>query len=143
MKIFTIGFTKTTAENFFERLKRAEVRKIVDVRLNNISQLSGFAKRDDLAYFARTICEIKYQHLPILAPTKEILDAYRVKRESWDDYEKRFLNLISSREIEKLNPVELDGSCLLCSEHGHRYCHRRLVAEYLKGRWENVDIVHL
>jgi len=146
-KIFTIGFTKKSAEDFFERLRRARrdgLRKLVDVRLNNTSQLSGFAKRDDLRYFARKICNIDYTHLPgELAPTQEIFDAYKKKKIDWAAYEKKFLKLMAQREIEKIDRAELDGACLLCSEHEPHHCHRRLVAEYLRDKWGGVDIVHL
>ena len=143
MKIFTIGFTKTTAENFFSRIKTSGARKIVDVRLNNVSQLSGFAKRDDLKYFSRTICGIGYQHAPKLAPTKEILDAYKKHKGSWEDYEEKFLDLMAKRKIEEVDSKNLDGACLLCSEDKPHHCHRRLVAEYLKNKWSDIDIVHL
>lgn len=143
MKIFTIGFTKTTAENFFGRIKKAGIKTIVDVRLNNVSQLSGFAKRDDLKYFASSICGIGYQHAPKLAPTKEILDAYKKNRGSWEEYEDKFFDLMVKRKIEEVDRNNLDGACLLCSEDKPHHCHRRLVAEYLKDKWGDVDITHL
>ena len=143
MKIFTIGFTKTTAENFFGRIKTSGARKIVDVRLNNVSQLAGFAKRDDLKYFSRTICGVGYQHTPKLAPTKEMLDAYKKHKGSWEDYEEKFLDLMAKRKIEEVDSKNLDGACLLCSEDKPHHCHRRLVAEYLKNKWGDIDIVHL
>src|SRR6187402_3704174 len=101
MKIFTIGFTKTTAEKFFSRLEKAGVKRMVDVRLNNISQLAGFAKRDDLRYFLKTICSIDYAHRPELAPTQDMLDAYKKDGGNWDDYERKFVDLIESRHIEE------------------------------------------
>ena len=143
MKIFTIGFTKTTAENFFNRIKKSGARKIIDVRLNNVSQLAGFAKRDDLKYFSSTICGVGYQHAPKLAPTKEILDNYKKHKGSWEDYEKKFLDLMAKRKIEEVDSKSLDGACLLCSEDKPHHCHRRLVAEYLKDKWGDIDVVHL
>lgn len=143
MRIFTIGFTKTTAENFFDRIKKSGARKIVDVRLNNVSQLSGFAKRDDLKYFSNTICGVGYQHVPNLAPTKEILDSYKKHKGSWEDYEEKFLDLMAKRKIEEVDSKNLDGACLLCSEDKPHHCHRRLVAEYLKEKWGNIEIIHL
>lgn len=143
MKIYTIGFTKTTARNFFERLQNAGPRGIVDVRLNNVSQLSGFAKRDDLKYFAETICGIGYRHAPNLAPTKEMLDSYKKQKGDWTTYEKQFLDLMAERKIEELEKSALDGACLLCSEDKPHHCHRRLVAEYLRNKWYGVTIVHL
>lgn len=144
MKLFTIGFTKKSAETFFTRLTNAGVRRLVDVRLNNVSQLAGFTKRDDLRYFTRAICNIDYVHVPDLAPTKEILDAYKKHKGDWHLYESQFLELIRSRRIEDTVSREmLDGGCLLCSEEKPHHCHRRLVAEYLKEKWENVEIQHI
>ena len=143
IKLFTIGFTKTTAENFFGRLRRSGARNLVDVRLNNVSQLAGFAKRDDLKYFAESICGMGYRHIPELAPTQEILDEYKKKKGSWDVYETKFRKLVANRQIENIGRSDLDRGCLLCSEDKPHHCHRRLVAEYLKEKWGNVDIVHL
>jgi uncharacterized protein (DUF488 family) len=143
LKVFTIGFTKSTAERFFERIKATGAKKLVDVRLNNVSQLAGFAKRDDLQYFAKEICHIPYQHETRLAPTQEMLDGYKKDGGSWGEYEKRFLDLMAQRRIEEIEKVELDGGCLLCSEDKPHHCHRRLVAEYLRRKWGDVEIVHL
>lgn len=144
MKIFTIGFTKTTAEKFFSRLQKAGVKRMVDVRLNNVSQLAGFAKKDDLRYFLKAICSIDYVHRPEMAPTQDMLDAYKKAGGKWEDYEHKFISLIESRRIEETVPPEaLDGACLLCSEDKPHYCHRRLVAEYLKKKWSDVEIAHL
>jgi uncharacterized protein (DUF488 family) len=144
MKIFTIGFTKKSAEIFFTRLKDAGVRRLIDVRLNNVSQLAGFTKKNDLRYFTNTICNIDYLHIPELAPTRDILDAYKKKKGDWALYEQHFLGLMRSRSIEdKMSGKILDGDCLLCSEEKPVHCHRRLVAEYLKTRWQDVEIEHL
>jgi len=144
MKIFTIGFTKKSAETFFRRLMDAGVRRLVDVRLNNVSQLAGFTKSNDLRYFTQVICNIEYVHLPDLAPTKDILDTYKKHKGEWTLYEEQFLNLMRSRRIEeKISPEMLDGACLLCSEEKPRHCHRRLVAEYLRERWGSVEIEHI
>jgi uncharacterized protein (DUF488 family) len=144
MKIFTIGFTKKSAETFFTRLKNAAVTRLVDVRLNNVSQLAGFTKKDDLRYFTRAICNIEYIHLPELAPTADILDAYRKQKNGdWELYERRFLDLMRSRQIEKTRRDILDRGCLLCSEEKPLHCHRRLVAEYLKEHWGDVEIEHI
>jgi uncharacterized protein (DUF488 family) len=143
MKLFTIGFTKTSADKFFERMKRAEVRRVIDVRLNNVSQLAGFAKRDDLRYFAKEICGADYQHRPDLAPTQEMLDGYKKLGGSWAEYEQKFLDLMARRRIERIERGDLEGGCLLCSEDKPHHCHRRLVAEYLRERWGDVEIVHL
>lgn len=144
MKIFTIGFTKKSAETFFTRLKNAGVRRLVDVRLNNVSQLAGFTKKDDLKYFAKAICKIDYVHLPELAPTAEILDPYKkAKKGDWELYERQFLELMRARHVENTPQEILDGGCLLCSEEKPHHCHRRLVAEYLKDHWQNVEIEHI
>lgn len=144
IQIFTIGFTKKSAERFFTELQRAQVKRLIDVRLNNSSQLAGFAKKNDLAYFLKTICGIEYVHLPELAPTAELLDAYKKRKGDWAVYERAFLKLMEARQVEQTIPQDLmDRACLLCSEDRPERCHRRLVAEYLKRNWGNIDIQHL
>ncbi len=144
MKIFTIGFTKKTAEQFFTRISSAGVTRIADVRLNNVSQLAGFSKRDDLRYFARAICGIDYVHLPVLAPEQEMLDEYKKRTRDWAAYEERFAALLESRKVEEqLTREQLDGACLLCSEDRPELCHRRLAAEYLRNKWGEGEIIHL
>lgn len=144
MKIFTIGFTKKSAEQFFSRLKQPGLVRLVDARLNNVSQLAGFTKKNDLKFFLREICKIDYVHLPELAPTQDILDAYKKNGGDWAVYEEQFLALLAARRIEdKLDKTLIDGGCLLCSEATPEHCHRRLVAEYLRGKWGNVEIQHL
>lgn len=144
MKIFTIEFTKKSAESFFTKLQQAGVRRLVDVRLNNVSQLAGFAKRDDLRYFTKVICNITYVHLQDLAPTQDILDSYKKRKGDWDVYEHQFLELMRRRRIEdKVSREVMDGGCLLCSEDKPHHCHRRLVAEYLKEKWSDVEIEHI
>ena len=144
MKISTIGFTKKPARRFFDLLMQSDARRVVDVRLNNGSQLAGFAKKDDLAFFLGELCGMEYVHLPALAPTKELLDDYRKRRCDWEAYEDRFITLMRDRRIEETVPKKIvsDG-CLLCSEDKPHRCHRRLVAEYLKQHWGNVEIEHL
>ncbi len=144
MKIATIGFTKKSASRFFELLRSSGVARIVDVRLNNASQLAGFAKKDDLAWFARELCGLDYVHEPAFAPTKALLNDYRNGRITWDAYEKRFLDLMKERSIESTVSRELvSNGCLLCSEDQPHNCHRRLVAEYLSDRWGGLEIDHL
>jgi uncharacterized protein (DUF488 family) len=144
MKLFTIGFTKKSAEVFFERLKKADVKRLIDIRLNNISQLAGFTKRDDLRYFTKMICDMDYVHVPALAPTQDILDAYKKQNGDWNLYERQFLSLMTKRRIEETTSREmLDGGCLLCSEEKPQHCHRRLVAEYLAEKWGDVEIEHI
>lgn len=144
MKLFTIGFTRSSAERFFDRLERAGVRRVIDVRLHATSQLAGFAKRDDLRYFLRRLGELDYLAPPELAPTEEMLAAYRAKRIDWDEYARRFRDLLESRRIDETIPREIaDHGCLLCSEATAHQCHRRLVAEHLAARWGGVQIVHL
>jgi uncharacterized protein (DUF488 family) len=144
IKLFTIGFTKKSAEQFFTALQRAGVRRVIDTRLNNNSQLAGFSKRDDLRYFLRSIGNIDYTHRTDLAPTQDVLDDYKKEKGDWSVYERRFLALIESRRIEETLPREVaDHGCLLCSEDKPQHCHRRLVAEYLARHWGGVEIVHL
>lgn len=145
IEVFTIGFTRKPAQRFFELLKTSAAKRIVDVRLNNVSQLAGFAKRDDLKFFANEICQMEYVHVPELAPTKDILDAYKKHNQDWNVYEEQFLNLMEQRRIETAIPKEMiDGGCLLCSEAQPHHCHRRLVAEYLQEKWDDeFTITHL
>jgi uncharacterized protein (DUF488 family) len=145
MKIFTIGFTKKSAETFFTRLQKSGAKRLVDVRLNNVSQLAGFAKRDDLRYFTKQLCGIEYLHLTALAPTANILDPYKkAKNGDWNLYGSQFLDLMKARRIEEtISPEMIDGGCLLCSEEKPHHCHRRLVAEYLKQKWGDVEIEHI
>lgn len=144
MKIYTIGFTKKSASTFFGLLSKSGAERLVDVRLNNVSQLAGFTKRDDLKYFLAELCGMDYVHELQLAPTQAMLDGYKKHRASWGDYERRFLDLVMGRRIETRIPRELiANSVLLCSEATPHHCHRRLVAEHLAERWGDVTIDHL
>lgn len=145
MEISTIGFTKKSASEFFGSLKEAGIKRLIDVRLNNVSQLAGFTKRDDLSFFLREICGIDYMHELLLAPEQDMLNEYRKRKGSWSTYESRFLNLMKARRIEdqldrRLFDVPL---VLLCSEPSPEHCHRRLVAEYLQSNWLDVSLRHL
>jgi uncharacterized protein (DUF488 family) len=122
--LFTIGFTQKNAQKFFESLKKSGVKRVIDTRLNNISQLAGFTKKNDLEYFLKTIGDIEYVHILDLAPTKDILDEYKKNKGDWDVYEKKFLQLVTNRKIEKkISPTLIDGACLLCSEATPHNCH--------------------
>jgi uncharacterized protein (DUF488 family) len=144
MRVLTIGFTKKSADAFFTALRDSGARRVVDVRLNNVSQLAGFSKREDLRYFLCEIGGMDYVHLPELAPTQDLLDAYRKSKGDWETYERGFIGLMHSRHIEDtLSREVVDGGCLLCSEDKPHHCHRRLVAEYLSSRWGDLEIVHL
>ena len=145
MEIYTIGFTKKSADQFFGLLKRNDIRRLVDVRLNNVSQLAGFAKRDDLAYFLRELVGADYRHEPLLAPTQEMLDEYKKRRGSWAEYERRFLDLMAEREVERQLDRSLfaERTVLLCSEATPEHCHRRLVVDYLDSRWGDLQAVHI
>jgi len=151
MEVYSTGFTQKTAEQFFESLRRVGIRRLVDVRLNNSSQLAAFSKRDDLGYFLRELCHAEYRHEPLLAPTQELLDAYKKRHGSWAEYERGFLALMRDRHIEEVfAPSQFDTpTVLLCSELTAEHCHRRLVLEYLQDQWGNshnlhdLQIVHL
>jgi uncharacterized protein (DUF488 family) len=144
IQLYTIGFTKKTAQTFFNLLQTAGVQRVIDVRFNNNSQYAGFAKQENLEYFLHTICGIKYLPVPELAPTKAILNDYKKRQITWITYEEQFLALMQERKMaEKLSPTLFHQSCLLCSEDRPKHCHRRLVAEYLNEKWGNVRIVHL
>jgi len=143
--VATIGFTKTSASSFFDRIRRSGVKKIVDVRLHNTSQLAGFAKADDLAYFLKEICHIEYMHEPLLAPTDDILKAFKKEKGDWPTYENRFMRLMTDRKIEsRFSPEMFQDSCLLCSEATPHHCHRKLVCEYLNNKWNgSLRVKHL
>jgi uncharacterized protein (DUF488 family) len=144
MRIFTIGFTRKSAEEFFDLLEGAGVQRVVDIRLHNTSQLAGFTKQDDLKFFLDQVAGINYIHLPILAPTEELMQDYRKKRIKFDEFRERFTALLAERKIEqRLSPRDLHGGCLLCSEPAAKDCHRSFVAEYLAQAWDDVEVVHL
>lgn len=144
IKLYTIGFTGKPAEKFFNLLRTANVRKLVDTRINNISQLAAFAKFPDLKFFAEEIGNMTYEHNLDFAPTKELLKKYREKKISWDEYEIEYLNLLDTRKIASKTDVEkLHENCFLCSEHSPEKCHRRLLAEYLQHTKKDIEIIHL
>ena len=145
MEVFTIGFTQSSAAHFFGRLRAAGVKRLLDVRLHNVSQLAGFAKRDDLAFFVRELCGADYVHDARLAPTAELLEAYKKRGGVWADYERDFRALMAHRRIEEtVDPALLSGpTALLCSEATAEHCHRRLALEYLQSHWGDLTITHL
>jgi len=144
IRLFTIGFTEKSAATFFNLLQTAGVKKIIDTRLNNVSQLAGFAKGKDLEYFAKEIGDIGYVHNINLAPTKELLSSYRDKKITWAEYETEYISILDQRNIiQKIDFENLKDSCLLCSEHKPEMCHRRLLAEYLKKENNEIEIIHL
>jgi uncharacterized protein (DUF488 family) len=143
--VYTIGFTRKSAAEFFGLLKGAGIRRLIDVRLNNVSQLAGFTKRDDLAFFVKELCGADYVHEPLLAPTQDMLDAYKKAKGDWAEYERRFLRLMAKRRIETRIDRGLFAvpAALLCSEPTPEHCHRRLVVGYLADKWGDVNAVHL
>jgi uncharacterized protein (DUF488 family) len=147
LRLFTIGFTRKSAEVFFNTLRSAGVRRLVDIRLRNSSQMAGFTKRDDLDFFVRTILRAEYTHLPLLAPSVEVLEAYMEDRD-WPRYERDFQALLRTRQVgAALSPADFQAACLMCSEPTADQCHRRLVAEHLRDVWQDagikVEIRHL
>ena len=145
MKVYTIGFTKKTARQFFELLKANNIECLLDIRLHPDGQLSGFSKKEDLSYFLRELIGCEYKHLPRLAPIDEILKTYRADHD-WAKYERGFESLMDQRAIPdtlEKTLFEEKTCCLLCSEDTPEQCHRRLVAERLKREWKNVEIIHL
>ncbi len=144
MEIYTVGFTQKKAQDFFDALRQAGIKRVVDVRLNNTSQLAAFAKKDDLAFFLKEICDAEYIHLRVLAPTKEIIDNFRETKD-WQEYERQFLAVMVERAVEDVVDRDLFAvpTVLLCSEADPDKCHRRLVAEYLRDRWGDIEITHL
>lgn len=145
MESFTIGFTQTSDAEFFHKLKQAGVRWLLDVRLNNTSQLAAYAKRDDLKFILREICHVEYEH-ELQAPTQEMPDAYKKQTGNWQVYEQQFLSLMDQRQIERhldRDRLESKPTVLLCSEYAADHCHRRLVIEYLQQKWPGFVAVHL
>jgi uncharacterized protein (DUF488 family) len=146
--LFTIGFTKKTAENFFGLLQDVNVQKLIDIRENRVGQLAGFAKYPDLAFFLHRVAGIEYDYQPIFAPSPEIRDAY-IESRNWEQYENAFKELMAQRQVlEKVDPAAFAGRvALLCSEAGPEKCHRRLVAEMLAEHWaaqgHQIDVRHL
>lgn len=146
MKLFTIGFTQKNAKEFFSLLEKNGVDCLVDVRLNNVSQLAGFTKSTDLEYFLQKILGVQYLHSEHYAPTKDILDKYRKGEIDWTEYERRYTKLISDKKIETLffkTTEKYNNVCLLCSEPTPEHCHRRLMAEYLQNVDPTISIIHL
>lgn len=147
MNIYTIGFAQKSAKNFFELLENNKIDCLIDIRLNNISQLAGFTKGKDLEYFLDKILSIKYFYNINYAPTKDILDDYKNKKITWQEYESLYLQLIENRKVEILfkNTINdnFDNICLLCSEPLPQQCHRRLLAEYLKQQVGNIEVIHI
>lgn len=142
--LYTIGFTKKSAERFFTLIRNNDIKSLVDTRLNNKSQLAGFAKGSDLPYLLNELCGVEYRHESSLAPTQEILKAYRKKEITWQSYEQRYRELIQQRQVHSnLDPAQFDKAVLLCSEASPEKCHRRLAAEYLAEAWTRVEITHL
>lgn len=143
--LYTIGFTKSSAESFFERLRKAGVRRLIDIRLHNTNTLAGFTRRDDLAYFLGQILDCEYFHEPMLAPTAELLKAYQGKEIGWDEFARQFQALLDQDRAETV--IDRDSlrvpTVLLCSEATADRCHRRLVAEHLARAWRDLEVVHL
>jgi len=147
MKIFTIGFTRKSAEQFFETLYDNGVEIVIDTRINTISQLAGFAKGDDLKYFLDKLYHIRYDYRGDFAPTKELLKDYRDKKITWEEYEPIYNNLLDERGIYKKfleNYQDYDKVCILCSEATPERCHRQLLAEKIHALFpNNTEIIHL
>ncbi|MFA0847160.1 MAG: DUF488 family protein [Methanobacterium formicicum] len=141
MKIYTIGFTQKSAEEFFNILKDNQIEQLVDIRLNNKSQLAGFTKMKDLKYFLKKIANIDYYYFDYLAPTKEL----RKIVEQWEIYTYEYLKLLENRNVlDILDPDFFKKrTVFLCSEKLASQCHRRILANYIQENWPNVEVVHL
>ncbi len=145
MDVFTIGLTKKTAQEFFEALTNAGIKTLIDIRLNNKSQLAGFSKQADLEYFLGAICSIRYIHEPLLTPTEEMLKAYRSKVIGWEEFGRQYKDLLRTRDVSDHldQSVFKTNAVLLCSDLEADHCHRRWSAEYLRDSWGGLDLVHL
>lgn len=146
MQIFTIGFTKLSAKKFFSTLSNNKIELLIDIRLNNTSQLAGFSKGEDLDFFLHELCKIEYRHDIVFAPSADILDDYKKKKISWQEYESRYIELMKKRNatdhfFEKYS--EYNRICLLCSEPVANMCHRRLLAEELQKANPSISIMHI
>lgn len=143
-KLYTIGFSKKSAKQFFSLLEQTQAKRVIDIRLNNSSQLAGFTKSNDLEFFLNKILNWKYIYEPLFAPTKELLKNYQKKIITWADYEIEYYKILEQRNIiNKIKKDNIINSVLLCSEERPDQCHRRLLAEYLNKNWKDIEIVHL
>ena len=149
MKLYTIGFAKKSAKEFFHDLLRPSgAKRVLDVRARPSSQLSGFAKvgktDGDFQFLLRSLCEMEYVHIPDLAPSNELLSKYRAGDLTWEIYDERYRALLKERAVEHaLDPALFADGVLLCSEDTPERCHRRLAAEYLRQHWGDIEIIHL
>lgn len=144
VRVFTIGFTKKTAEQFFGLLRDSGAKRVIDIRLNNTSQIAGFTKKKDLQWFLGELCNIEYLHMPLLSPTQEMIDHFRGKLMSWEEFRRQFLVLLEERSVHnKITPELLGESCLLCSEEHAEDCHRSFVLEYLAEHWGVIESINL
>jgi len=144
--VFTIGFTKKTAREFFSLINKNNIDFLIDVRLNNKTQLAGFTKGDDLCFFLNELCNCEYKHCDNLAPTKELLNAYQEKKIDWDKYEKQYKTLINERgNIDSFfeDCAKYNNIALLCSEPTENHCHRRLLAELICKSYPNLVVKHI
>lgn len=143
--IYSIGFSKKSAEEFFSLIKESKITKIIDIRRHNKSQLAGFSKGNDLKYFLRVICGAEYEHILSLAPSESLLNKYK-KDFDWEYYQNKYNELLSNPNLKNSFEKILDNNnviCLLCSENEPDKCHRRLLLEYIKNNVEDIKIVHL
>jgi uncharacterized protein (DUF488 family) len=145
MEVYTIGFAQKSADEFFGALRQAGIKRLLDVRLHNSSQLAGFTKKSDLPFFLKEICGAEYVHEPMLAPSQELFDYYKKQKGTWEEYERRFLALMAERKVEeKIDPSIFEvPTVLLCTEPTAERCHRRLVLEHLQSKWGDIEMVHL
>ena len=154
MRICTIGFSGKSAQQFFVCLTNAGVEQLIDVRRSNNTLYSGFTRMRDLPYFLGRLCQITYIHEPDFAPSLELLRDYqsRLKRnkkdpDAWPAFADRFTEEISARPIVDLfrhHVSDVTTVCLLCSEATEHHCHRRLLAEHIRGNLnDEIEIKHL
>ncbi|MCL2684070.1 MAG: DUF488 domain-containing protein [Synergistaceae bacterium] len=136
--IFTMGFTQKKARQFFDLIQSNGIELMIDIRLNNISQLAGFTKGDDLEYFLDVICGCRYEYRPDFAPTKEIMEGYKGGTLGWEAYESQYSSLIKERNATRDFAERYGGYekiCLMCSEAKADHCHRRILAGMISGEF--------
>jgi len=144
LDLFTIGYTKKSAEKFFGIISENKIEIVADVRLYNSTQLAGFSKSWDLKYFLKQICNCSYIEMQEFAPTRSLFDNYKKGYIKWHEYERVYNEFLNTRaNLDFFGAFQNKRICLLCAEDTPECCHRRLLAEKIAITYDNVTIVHL
>jgi len=144
MEVYTAGFTKWLAKDFFNLLENLKINKLIDIRLRPNSQLSGFTRGVNFSYFLENLSNVKYEHQIKLAPTKELLNKRRNEGLNWQDFESEYVKLLDKDILNYcLNEISNQNILFLCSETEPQFCHRRILTDKLCSFNPNLEIVHL